>query len=119
MTDQNDEIIESEQDNEEDPKKSSSITVAGFMAESRMEFSGPIPPPNILRQYEDILPGATDRILTMAEAQSKHRQHMEKTVVEGDTKRSAQGLWAGTVIVLATLAFCAYLAKLGSVPHLP
>lgn len=45
-------------------------------------FSGPIPPPNLLERYEAITPGAADRILTMAENQSKHRiaAESEKTI---------------------------------------
>ena len=30
-------------------------------------FSGPIPPPGMMRDYENVLPGSADRILTMAE----------------------------------------------------
>ena len=44
----------------------------------RSEFSGPIPPPNIIKGYEEVLPGSADRILAMAEKQSNHRQEMEK-----------------------------------------
>ena len=40
-------------------------------------YSGPIPPPNALRLYEDILEGSANRIITMAENQSSHRQRME------------------------------------------
>jgi uncharacterized membrane protein len=32
-------------------------------------FSGPLPPPEALAKYNDILPGAADRIITMAEHQ--------------------------------------------------
>ena len=35
----------------------------------RSEFSGPIPPPSIIKGYEEILPGSADRILAMAEKQ--------------------------------------------------
>lgn len=31
------------------------------------EISGPIPPPQILQQYNNTVPGAAERILTMAE----------------------------------------------------
>lgn len=47
-----------------------------------IEFSGPMPPPNILSGYEKILPGAADSILTMTETQSRHRQQMEKRMIE-------------------------------------
>ena len=41
------------------------------------EFSGPIPPPSIIEGYERGLPGSADRIITMAEKQSEHRQRKE------------------------------------------
>lgn len=37
-------------------------------------FSGPLPPPQVLAQYESILPGSANRILSMAEKQSEHRR---------------------------------------------
>ncbi|MGH7200157.1 MAG: DUF2335 domain-containing protein [Planctomycetaceae bacterium] len=48
-------------------------------AESRIsivsqEFSGPLPHPAVLQQYEEIQPGFADRILRMAEQQGQHRQ---------------------------------------------
>jgi uncharacterized membrane protein len=36
--------------------------------ESSMMCAGPLPPPGILAGYEDALPGAADRIVSMAEA---------------------------------------------------
>jgi uncharacterized membrane protein len=42
------------------------------------QFVGPIPPPDLLKKYEDALDGAADRIIKMAEKQSAHRQWMEK-----------------------------------------
>ena len=42
------------------------------------EFTGPIPPPSMMEQYEKTLPGSADRILNMAENQSEHRQSLEK-----------------------------------------
>ena len=45
------------------------------------EFAGPIPPPSMMKQYEETLPGSADRILKMAETQSEHRQWMEKKIL--------------------------------------
>jgi uncharacterized membrane protein len=36
----------------------------------------------MLQGYEEVLPGAADRILRMAEDQAMHRQHLERTVVQ-------------------------------------
>lgn len=56
------------------------------------EFSGPIPPPEIIKGYELILPGAADRILTMAENQSKHRQDMEEKIITSESRDSLLGV---------------------------
>lgn len=72
-----------------------------LVMQSSMSFSGPIPPPEILEKYEQILPGSAGRLITMAENQSRHRQHLEKTVVEGEVKRAWWGLWTGYTLGLA------------------
>ena len=41
-------------------------------------FSGPIPPPAILGEYEKIHAGLADRIMKMAESQSEHRKYLER-----------------------------------------
>ena len=60
-----------------------------------IEFSGPMPPPNILSGYEKILPGAADRILTMTETQSRHRQQMEKRMIEAEARDGLLGVLFG------------------------
>lgn len=47
-------------------------------------FSGPLPPPEVLAGYNDAFQGAAERIVTMAESQLKHRQEMERAVVESN-----------------------------------
>lgn len=39
--------------------------------------SAPLPSPDEFGQYEDVLPGAAERILAMAEQQARHRQRTE------------------------------------------
>lgn len=56
------------------------------------EFSGPIPPPSISKGYEEVLPGAADRIISMAEKQSQHRQHMEKEMIRIESRDSLLGI---------------------------
>jgi uncharacterized membrane protein len=42
--------------------------------------SGPIPPPEILRKYDEIHPGLAERIIKMAEEEAAHRRIMEREV---------------------------------------
>ena len=53
------------------------------------EFSGPLPPPSIMKGYEDIVPGSADRILSMAE---NHRQSMEKKIIDIESRDSLLGI---------------------------
>jgi len=68
------------------------------------QTSSPIPLPEILADYNTIVaPDAADRILQMAEEQSKHRRSLEKLVIENDVKRSWYGLGAGFVVAMTAL----------------
>jgi uncharacterized membrane protein len=58
-------------------------------------FAGPIPPPELLKKYNEIIPDGANRILEMAERQSAHRIELEKTVIEGDNRRANWGLVCG------------------------
>lgn len=64
----------------------------------QVSFSGPLPPPSILRQYDEVVPGAAERIIKMAEDQSKHRQELENAVIKSDISNSKSGLLFGFVI---------------------
>lgn len=67
-------------------------------------FQGPLPPPSMLAQYEEILPGAAERILVLLESETAHRHGVELQCVnaEIDSQKSIsdeakRGQW---------LAFC-------------
>lgn len=64
-------------------------------------FEGPIPPPETLQQYENVLPGSAERILKMVENQSLHRQEMEKRLIGARCRDSLWGIVAGVIAVLA------------------
>lgn len=76
-------------------------------------YSGPIPHPTIIGEYEKILPGSADRILSMAEKQSEHRQKLENNAVKSQTRNSTLGLIFGFVIVLLFVGLGGYALHLG------
>ena len=80
---------------------------------TEISFSGPLPPPNVLEGFERVLPGAAERIFVMAEKQLDHRMALEKTVVEGGSKRADKGIYAAVFIEGMFLATSCYLAYLG------
>lgn len=64
-------------------------------------FTGPIPPPVVLKDYESIVPGAAKIIIEMAEKQSNHRMELEKQVINSDISRSKQGLVFGFMVAMS------------------
>ena len=77
-------------------------------------FSGPIPPPQILEQYDLILPGAAERILKMAEDQSSHRRSLEKQIVQAEIRQVRLGQILGFIIAIFGLTVSALIAIFGS-----
>ena len=56
------------------------------------QFSGPIPPPGLLRQYNEIIPDAAERILAMAEEEANHQKYMEKTALHLKAEEIKRGI---------------------------
>lgn len=75
-------------------------------------YEGPIPHPRIIREYERILPGSADRILSMAEKQQEHRIVIEKKAVESQLRQSRTGQKFAFVIFLVGLAISVVFAYL-------
>lgn len=81
---------------------------------SVQSFSGPIPHPDILRQFNEVVPGSAERIIKMAEDQSTHRKELERKVIDSDIERSKWGQILGFVIAIAGLIVSAVVAIYGS-----
>lgn len=73
-----------------------------FVVEAE-QFSGPIPHPDLLRQYEEIAEGSANRILKMAEEQGAHRRHLERTHLQQAGQRANLGLWLGFVVSIVAI----------------
>ncbi len=66
-------------------------------------FSGPLPTPDVLRRYEEVIPGSAERIISMAERQGSHRQDLESTVVSSNITNERLGMIFGFVICLVAI----------------
>ena len=73
-------------------------------------FIGPIPPPELLAQYEGTLPGLADRLVTIAERESEHRRAVQRRAI----RLSELGLGAAFVIAMTALGGGIYLVHEGS-----
>ena len=99
-------------------------------------LSGPLPPPEVLAQYEVALPGAAERLFKMVERQEEHRQALERAESEADRalkreeseadraldgeelrlthRREMSGVVAGAGVVFGVLVTAVILAFLGA-----
>lgn len=64
------------------------------------QFSGPIPPPKLMAEYQELIPDAPERILRLAELQADHRRTIESKVIDNEIIRSRRGLQAGFVVAM-------------------
>lgn len=80
---------------------------------SGIQYSGPLPHPDILVKYNDAHPGAADRIIAMAEKQAAHRQELEKKALETNCHNSKIGPIYGFVICMSAIGGGVYLIQLG------
>ena len=77
------------------------------------EYRGPIPPPNLLREYGNIVPDAPERILRVFEEDSAHTRKMQEKALEAEISRDTRAQWMAWSIMAASFALTAFLAYLG------
>lgn len=55
-------------------------------------FEGPVPHPDLLARYDDLVPGTAQRMIQLAEDESLHRRKMEEQVNLGNVQAQAKQL---------------------------
>jgi len=85
-----------------------------MMAVSReMYYSGPLPPPEYLRQYEQVVPGSGKVLIDILAEQTRHRIALETLAVTSGIRRSWGGLIAGFIIAIFVTGGGMYLVFSG------
>ena len=94
------------------PQAKPSETLSQFVVAAQ-HFTGPIPPPEMLRRYEELLPGSADRIIAMAEKQSGHRQKLESDVIGANIINERLGMILGFIICILAISGGVYAVMHG------
>jgi uncharacterized membrane protein len=69
-------------------------------------FSGPIPPPALLNQYDV----ETRKVIVgMAQEQASHRQVLEKQIVQSNVSNERLGMWIAAIITIFMIGGGIYL----------
>lgn len=86
----------------------------GMLIERHPSFSGPLPPPEILKRFDEVIPGSAERIIKMAEGQFAHRTELERKVIASDISRSRLGQILGFIIAVVGLICSAIISIYGN-----
>lgn len=78
-----------------------------------MMHAGPLPDPQSLSSYDQLIPNGADRIMKMAEKQQDHRMKIESTAIGRQTFQSFMGQVFGFLIGLAGIGSGTFLAYNG------
>jgi uncharacterized membrane protein len=82
-----------------------SFTVSASVSQS---YSGPLPPPEVLNQFNQVLPNGAERIMVMVEQQNKHRMSIETTVINNQQWQSTLGQYFALGVTLIGLTLAAF-----------
>jgi len=83
-------------------KFSSVVCVSRTYSQSILH-AGPLPPPSDFAEYEKVLNGSANRILSMAENQASHRQDIEDKIINSNCFCQKLGVVSASIITLVAI----------------
>jgi len=104
-------VVENEEDDDKSSEKSAIVETVETMAAS---FSGPLPPPEMLRAYDEVLPGSAKDFLATLKVEQAHRIGWENRISEAMIRQENQGQWFGFLIAVFAIVASVYLARHGN-----
>lgn len=78
-----------------------------------MQYAGPIPPPAMLKQFDEVVPGAAKQIMDDAHAQSQHRRNIEKDQIDAAISDGRRGQYFAFIIAMTVIVGGIVLILLG------
>jgi uncharacterized membrane protein len=76
-------------------------------------YAGPLPHPEILRRYNEIIPGSAERIFSQFELQSAHRRTLEMKVISSNAFSQRFGSISALLIGLVSVCGGLFLVHEG------
>lgn len=76
-------------------------------------FRGPLPPPEVLAHYNDVIQNGAERIMKMAENQATHRMTLENQAITSQLSQSKKGQIFGFIIAVLLIGSSVFLAISG------
>ena len=98
---------------DKDSEESTVRTGTAVQVRTTETYSGPLPPATELAAYNEVHPGAANRIIRMAESYADHTQELEKAALKLEGCARQRGQWLGVIAVCAVLGACLFALHLG------
>ncbi len=76
-------------------------------------WQGPLPPPNLLKEYNEAFSNGAERIFREVQRQTTHRIELEKVVIPEQQRQSKRGQLFGLIVAISFLAAAFILIALG------
>ena len=73
------------------------------------KYSGPLPPPEELKKYGEIVKNGAERIFAQFERQTNHRQNMEETKTRATIRLDNRSLTLSFILALLGIGFAGFL----------
>lgn len=81
---------------------------------SQSSFRGPLPPPSMLREYNEIVVNGAERIMARSEKEQAHRHEMQRKTVTGAIEKDKRGQWMAFAITVFILLIATVFAWRGN-----
>ncbi|MCG8700175.1 MAG: DUF2335 domain-containing protein [Bacteroidales bacterium] len=94
-------------------KKAAALKIISSLTINASSFRGPLPPPKLLGDYNKVVSDGAERIMKMAENQSRHRIELEKLAIKEELSQSKIGQLFGFILAIIGMAIAFVLAILG------
>ncbi|MCT0229362.1 DUF2335 domain-containing protein [Synechococcus sp. CS-1324] len=85
----------------------------GYREVSVSSWEGPLPHPDILAKYNQVISNGADRVMAMAEKEQTHRHDLEEKITNSVSSENSRGQWFAFIIACASLCLAAYLFAVG------
>ena len=94
-------------------QEESPIGVINVVKAVSQQFSGPIPPPHILGDYDKVQAGFAERIIAMAENEQAHRHGIEHQALSSEITIQKRGQFFALIVSLVILGGSMFLIYSG------
>jgi uncharacterized membrane protein len=86
----------------------------GSVVQTTSTWSGPLPPPSVLADFDEVVENGAERIMAAWESETAHRRDLEKSDLRLSAMDSMLGKVFALIFVLSALGVSAYAASIGA-----